>query len=332
MWHLFSAARSVFCSLKIQHVVILVVAAFSAVPPGQSAAQPPAVTLTQIGSPIWRPVDFQLFSAPVEPDAAATATINALQPLDPSGVATYTTPHAPPYDTELSTNAAAAGIVNRSVFPREVMTYPNGIFFAYLLLPDPGITGSSRDFASGPVIPNSLYPMTTSGEVWKDGAVSLDYGETSSVLRPTDLPFDGASHRFRASSYGNHGADNLGNYEFHRSQRDAEGNGWDIVAPFRVVAELPPGDFNQDGTVDAADYVVWRKGVGTTYTQTDYDTWRANFGTSLLAGSGSAIPSAQSLPAVPEPATLMIACVAAIGIGIAARRLTRKQGWPVCIA
>ena len=23
-----------------------------------------------------------------------------------------------------------------------------------------------------------------------------------------------------------------------------------------------PGDFNHDGTVDAADYVVWRKGVG----------------------------------------------------------------------
>jgi hypothetical protein len=28
----------------------------------------------------------------------------------------------------------------------------------------------------------------------------------------------------------------------------------------------------------------------------------------------------------------MIACVAAICIGIALRRPTRKQGWPVCIA
>ena len=36
-----------------------------------------------------------------------------------------------------------------------------------------------------------------------------------------------------------------------------------------------PGDFNDDGTVDAADYVVWRKTDGT---QIGYDTWRAHFG------------------------------------------------------
>ena len=45
-----------------------------------------------------------------------------------------------------------------------------------------------------------------------------------------------------------------------------------------VVPESLPGDFNQDGTVDAADFVVWRKGLGTTYTQSDYAIWRANFG------------------------------------------------------
>jgi hypothetical protein len=32
-----------------------------------------------------------------------------------------------------------------------------------------------------------------------------------------------------------------------------------------------PGDYDQNGTVDAADYVVWRKVDGT---QTGYDTWR----------------------------------------------------------
>jgi hypothetical protein len=132
--------------------------------------------------------------------------------------------------------------------------------------------------------------------------------------------------------YWDSGAENVGNYEYRGSLRDTQGNGWDFVALFKVVAELPPGDFNQDGTVDAADYVVWRKSLGTTHTQDDYDAWRANFGTSLLAGNGSTIPSAKSLPAVPEPSTLVIACVAAIGIGIPARRPTRKQGWPVCIA
>jgi hypothetical protein len=320
--------RTLLFSLKKRHVLIVAVVASAMLHDGQLAAQAPTISLTKIGSPIWRPVDFQLFSAPVEPDAAAT-TSAALQPLDPRGVTTYTTPHGPPYDTELSTNAAAAGFINRRVFLREAMDYPNAIFSAFMWLPNPGITGSSRDFASGPVIPNSLYPMTQSGEVWKDGALHYDYGESLSQVRPTDQPFDGASHRFSRSYFGNRDADNVGNYEFHRSLRDAQGNGWDIVVPFQVVAELPPGDFNQDGTVDAADYVVWHKTDGT---QTGYDAWRANFGTSLLAGSGAAIPSAESLPAIPEPATLMVACVAAIGVSIALRRPTRKQGRPVCIA
>jgi hypothetical protein len=323
--------RTLHCLLKRRHFLMVAVVASAALNAGLSSAQPPAVTLTQIGSPIWRPADFQLFSAPRETEAGGAATFRALEPLQPLGPGEpYTTPHGPPYDNELSTNAAAAGFVNRSVFPRNAITNdPNAIFFAYLLLPDPGITGSSRDFASGPVIPSSLFPISRSGTVWKDGALTFDYGEVLTEVRPTDQPFDGASHRTIGQSHWNSGADNLGNYEFHRTLRDAQGNGWDIVAAFRIVAELPAGDFNQDGTVDAADYVVWRKTDGT---QTGYDAWRANFGISLLAGSGAALPSAQPLSAaVPEPSTLMIACIAAIGIGAAARRRTRKGGLP-CIA
>jgi hypothetical protein len=66
------------------------------------------------------------------------------------------------------------------------------------------------------------------------------------------------------------------------------------------------GDYNQDGIVDAADYVVWRKTDGT---QEGYDSWRANFGG--LAGSGS-VASADAT--VPEPTTLMMFIVAAVGI------------------
>ena len=68
-----------------------------------------------------------------------------------------------------------------------------------------------------------------------------------------------------------------------------------FVATF---AAGPPGDFNLDGTVDAADYVVWRKGLGTSYTQSDYDLWRSHFG--QMAGSGA---SAIANTAVPEPST-----------------------------
>jgi hypothetical protein len=71
-------------------------------------------------------------------------------------------------------------------------------------------------------------------------------------------------------------------------------------------AALPStiGDFNGDAIIDARDYVVWRKGLGTTYTQADYDVWRAHFG--QTAGSGASIGASA---AVPEPATLFMLLV-----------------------
>jgi len=59
-----------------------------------------------------------------------------------------------------------------------------------------------------------------------------------------------------------------------------------------------PGDYNFDGTVDAADYIVWRKTDGS---QDAYDIWRTNFGRSLSAG-GSSSGQVQN-GSVPEPAT-----------------------------
>jgi hypothetical protein len=61
-----------------------------------------------------------------------------------------------------------------------------------------------------------------------------------------------------------------------------------------------PGDFNADGNVDAADYVVWRANEGTLYDQDDYNDWRANFGRSIDD------PAAGSRAPVPEPTTLAV--------------------------
>lgn len=56
------------------------------------------------------------------------------------------------------------------------------------------------------------------------------------------------------------------------------------------------GDYNGDGTVNAADYVLWRKSPGDFGTVPDgYDIWRENYGESN-AGSGNG--------AVPEPTAL----------------------------
>lgn len=77
-----------------------------------------------------------------------------------------------------------------------------------------------------------------------------------------------------------------------------------------------PGDFNNDGIVDAADYTVWRDGLGTLYTQADYDDWRANFGQERIVGSGSLAA------ATPEPSTLLL-FAATLPIAWTLRRRTR---------
>jgi len=77
-----------------------------------------------------------------------------------------------------------------------------------------------------------------------------------------------------------------------------------------------PGDYNSDGTVNAADYVLWRNGGPLanegdnpgTVDNGDYTFWRAHFG---QTASGSGISGQQ---AVPEPAAITLAFVAALGL------------------
>jgi hypothetical protein len=72
----------------------------------------------------------------------------------------------------------------------------------------------------------------------------------------------------------------------------------------------PPGDYNNDFVVNAADYVVWRKTDGT---QANYDTWRASFG--QAAGAGAAIGSAE-FNGVPEPGTIVILLVGTLSLSL----------------
>jgi autotransporter-associated beta strand protein len=67
-----------------------------------------------------------------------------------------------------------------------------------------------------------------------------------------------------------------------------------------------PGDYNVDGKVDAADYVVWRKNPGA-FPVDAYSTWRANFGNP--PGGGAAV----SPSAVPEPGAIMLVWCAMFG-------------------
>jgi hypothetical protein len=74
------------------------------------------------------------------------------------------------------------------------------------------------------------------------------------------------------------------------------------------------GDYNRDRSVDAADYVMWRKDEGT---PAGYDSWRANFGAASSSGSGLA------LGAVPEPSSAGLLFIA--GAWFTATRCRRSR-------
>lgn len=80
------------------------------------------------------------------------------------------------------------------------------------------------------------------------------------------------------------------------------------------------GDYNHNGIVDGADYVVWRKGLGTSYTQTGYNLWRANFGKPAGSGSGATANSFNNASSyVPEPAAILLVMMGSAAAGFVRR-------------
>ncbi|HVT30525.1 MAG TPA: PQQ-dependent sugar dehydrogenase [Lacipirellulaceae bacterium] len=96
---------------------------------------------------------------------------------------------------------------------------------------------------------------------------------------------------------------------------------------FRInTTQLLTGDYNANGTVDAADFIVWRKTLGSTTNLAadgnnsgkvdsgDYTVWRNNFGTTVHTsslGSGEAVP---------EPASVLYAIQFAVLVSLIAIR------------
>jgi alpha-L-arabinofuranosidase len=101
-----------------------------------------------------------------------------------------------------------------------------------------------------------------------------------------------------------------------------------------IIPRLPiPGDYNNDGIVDAADYTVWRDSLGQTGTglaadgtgsggtpdgvvdDLDYQYWVDHFGaTSAGSGAGSA-------GGVPEPSSLLMLAASSVAVVLAGRGL-----------
>jgi T5SS/PEP-CTERM-associated repeat protein/autotransporter-associated beta strand protein len=74
----------------------------------------------------------------------------------------------------------------------------------------------------------------------------------------------------------------------------------------RVTSVGLPGDYNDDGAVNAADYVVWRKTDGS---QAGFQMWQANFGKTLGTGANT-LPNVTIDRAIPEPASALLLIMA----------------------
>jgi hypothetical protein len=101
------------------------------------------------------------------------------------------------------------------------------------------------------------------------------------------------------------------------------------AALITVLSPELPGDYNADGVVDGADYVVYRNGLGTTFTSTSYDIWRAHFGNES-SGLGSVAAASAGQPessamVVPEPTWAALLTMVAVVVICAPRSLEKRQ-------
>jgi len=152
-----------------------------------------------------------------------------------------------------------------------------------------------------------------------DGEMDASWGITG-LSFPQDLAEAPDGNGFLAGILGFvNGTGNISRYAFDGTFLSVfavpSQNGFTEATAFVVVPTSLVGDFNNDGAVNAADYVVWRKAPATAtlpnddtpsvVDASDYADWRANFGKSQLASS-----AALGLGRVPEPAGVLLLFIA----------------------
>ena len=165
----------------------------------------------------------------------------------------------------------------------------------------------------------SSVPLGPGGGHWQDNRISTVYGGSTSQVALM-VPSFPANQRRRLTALDAAGLTDIG---------------WSVIQPPSLA-----GDYNKNGVVDAADYVLWRNTMGQTVTAgsgadgsgngtigtEDYTYWRTRFG-NVAPGAGGGASVDGFAAAVPEPASgaLLVAC-GLLALGIRARIGVRRHG------
>jgi autotransporter-associated beta strand protein len=160
-------------------------------------------------------------------------------------------------------------------------------------------------FLDNPVLANSSAVYLTTGSL-----LSLDFDTLDTTDAIDALFIDGILQA--NGKWGGAGSIASAGADFETGL--ISGSGLLLVTPGTI-----PGDYNGDGLVNAADYVVWRDnptvvGGGN---PAGYNQWKQNFGT----GSGSG--SFQSQATVPEPSSFVM-LLGAVLLACFGRRYVRS--------
>lgn len=180
----------------------------------------------------------------------------------------------------------------------------------------PGLSGTTFKFNDKPHY----------SDVWKldaDGDGMVEFESDESLEFETELVgiYYDENDVERVKRFGGRGlttfwrTNSIAVFDVDQSSNDSEevpesltGGVFDVLID--VIPDALPGDFNADGTVDAADYVVWRNHLGGNFDLNangdengssarivdlaDYDLWRANFGATLNVGTSAPVPEPSS--------------------------------------
>jgi hypothetical protein len=181
---------------------------------------------------------------------------------------------------------------------------------------------------AGTIEPGSAFgPMTINGNLVNSGTLRLEYSSegfedklavngtftAGGVIRVVTYQLD-IGDSFDLMDFTTF-VDNGFAFDFS-SAAPLPGSHWDtseFTTTGRIHLVADNGDFNQDGVVDAADYVAWRKGSGASPSQANHNLWRTNFGeTSGGEGQGGTVP---------EPAAI------AMLLAVALAAVCRCRAW-----